>query len=174
MFLEKDNIDPSWYGSGQFGLDASKSGWDMSRPRSEYEASLNSNQQDSILASLYSSDTPEGALAWLKENNPEIYYQMLAERDQNRAYWEDYKKYQENYFSLQKQSMLKAGLNPWLALQNFGSIGTGTVGSSSSVNPTNTLKAQREAKQADITGKGVAAAAGLLGAVIGALIMALL
>lgn len=174
MFLEKDNIDPSWYGAGQIGFEADKSGWDMSRPRSDYEASLTTNQSDSILASLYSSDTPEGAMGWLKQNNPEVYYQLLAERDQNRAFWEDYKKYQENYYSLQRASLEKAGLNPWLALQNFGSIGTGSVGSSSSVNPTNTLKAQREAKQAEITGKGITAAAGIIGAIIGALIMAVL
>lgn len=136
-------------------------------------SSLSNSESDSVLASLYSSDTPEGALQWLKVNNPEVYYQLMAERAQNKAFWDDYKKYQEDYYSIQKESLLKAGMNPWLALQNFGSIGTGTVGSSSGVNATNTLKAQREAKASDLL-KGVGVAGlGLIGAILGLLMAAL-
>lgn len=136
-------------------------------------SSLSNAESDSVLASLYASDTPDGALQWLKANNPEVYYQLLAERSQNQAFWDDYKKYQEDYYSIQKASLKKAGMNPWLALQNFGSIGTGSVGSSSAVNPTNTLKAQREAKSQELL-KGVGVAGiGLIGAILGLLMMAL-
>lgn len=138
------------------------------------DGNLVGKNSDTYLNLLQAHDSPEDALAWLKGNNPEVYYQLLAERDQNRAFWEEYKKYQENYYSTQKESLLKAGMNPWLALQNFGSIGTGTVGSSSSVNPTNTLKAQREAKSYELGGKAIGAVGAVIGAVIGALVMAML
>lgn len=137
---------------------------------------LNSNHNsDSILASLYGNDSPEQALAWLKNNNPELYYQLLIERDNNRLEWERYKEYQKDYYSTQKESLLKAGLNPWLALQNFGSIGTGSVSNSigSLANGSSTLKAQREAKESDLL-KGIGVAGvGLIGAIIGLLMMAL-
>lgn len=140
-----------------------------------FAESLSNDQSDTVLSSLYANDSPEDALKWLKLNNPELYYELVLQRDNNRLEWERYKDYQRNYYDLQKESLRKAGLNPWLALQNFGSIGTGSVGGSigSMSNPTSTIKAQREAKDSDLL-KGVGVAGiGLIGAILGLLIAAL-
>lgn len=128
------------------------------------------NYSDDLQGALQNNDSPEEALQWLKSNNPELYYQLLADRDNNRLEWERYADYQRNYYSLMKESLEKAGMNPWLALQNFGSIGTGSVGSISTGSATNTLKAQREAMIGKL-GTGTIAA---ISAIIGALIVALL
>lgn len=127
-----------------------------------------------LQASLQANDSPEEALQWIKENNPELYYQLLLDRDNNRLEWERYRDYQRDYYSLMKTSLENAGMNPWLALQNFGSIGTGSVGSISTGSATNTLKAQREAKKSELTGKLAGGVIAGIAGIIGALIIALL
>lgn len=139
------------------------------------QASVNyQNSSNDLVGALQVNDSPEEALQWLKQNNPELYYQLVADRDNNRLEWERYADYQRNYYSIMKESLEKAGMNPWLALQNFGSIGTGSVGSISTGSATNTLKAQREAKNAELAGKGIGALGTIIGAIIGALIMSML
>lgn len=133
------------------------------------------NHSEDLTYLLQTQDSPEAAAEWLRINNPELYYQLILERDNNRIEWERYADYQKNYYSIQKESLKKAGLNPWLALSNFGSIGTGSVGNIQGMNSgSSTLKAQRESKSADIGGKAIGAAGAIIGAILGAIIMAML
>lgn len=161
-FLKDDNGNPA--GSQSTGY---------LYPGDGYATNYQSFSND-LLGSLQINDSPEEALQWIKENNPELYYQLLLDRDNNRLEWERYRDYQRDYYSLMKTSLENAGMNPWLALQNFGSIGTGSVGSISTGSATNTLKAQREAKNAELAGKGIGALGSIIGAIIGALIVSML
>lgn len=137
--------------------------------------SLIQNNSNDLMGALQNNASPEDALEWLRINNPELYAQLILERDNNRIEWERYADYQKNYYLTQKESLEKAGLNPWLALQNFGNIGTGSVSSINSLNSgSSTLKAQREAKNAEIGGKAIGAVGSIIGAIIGALIVAML
>lgn len=129
---------------------------------------------DDLQAALQNNGSPEEALQWLKDNNPELYYQLILERDNNRLEWERYADYQRNYYSLMAESLEKAGMNPWLVLQNFSSIGTGSIGHMSQGTGSSTLKAQRESNEASLAGKGLGAFGAIIGAIIGALIMATL
>lgn len=167
------------FGNMASGLNPTTSGIqqsDLNGVLSDTESSiLNSNyNRDSLLSALYNNDSPEASLEWLKNNNPELYHQLILERDNNRLEWERYKDFQKDYYSIQKESLEKAGLNPWLALQNFGSIGTGSVSSINGLNQgSSTLKAQREAKESELLkGVGVAGVS-LIGAILGLMMMVL-
>lgn len=66
-------------------------------------------------------------LAEEDENYRSLYLTLLAERENTDQAWKRYEEYNKNYYSMIRKSLEDAGLNPWLALQNLGNPGTGSI-----------------------------------------------
>lgn len=78
------------------------------------------------------------ALAMLKnlaqddEKYRGLYLTLLSEIENNDRAWNRYVEYNKNYIPMLVDSYKKAGLNPWLAVQNMGQPGTASVSSAGS------------------------------------------
>lgn len=58
-----------------------------------------------------------------------LYLILLSEIENNDRAWNRYVEYNKNYIPMLVDSYKKAGLNPWLAVQNLGQPGTASVSS---------------------------------------------
>lgn len=58
-----------------------------------------------------------------------LYLTLLSEIENNDRAWNRYVEYNKNYIPMMVDSYKKAGLNPWLAVQNMGQPGTASISS---------------------------------------------
>lgn len=61
-----------------------------------------------------------------------LYLTLLSEIENNDRAWNRYVEYNKNYIPMLVDSYKKAGLNPWLAVQNLGQPGTASISSAGS------------------------------------------
>lgn len=138
-------------------------------------------QQDMLLQLNQQNKTPEDALSMLRnmaQEDPaykELYIQLLAEREnQERAYkW--YEDFNNSYYQRTKEDLKKSGLSPWLALQSFGSSGTGSLSPAGSWSGSSgsTVSAKKMEQQSQFNKQLMQSAISITGAIIGALIFAM-
>lgn len=147
---------------------------------SDYQSSIFTPEPSKLQQLLQQNDSPNSALEQVKElakNDDDwarFYYETLLNRENQQDMIKWYEDFNNSYYQRSSQDLEKAGLSPWLALQKLGMSGTGSVSPISAGNATSQSKTAQINANADIASKGIGAAATVVGALLGALVMALL